>query len=363
MTKFALITDTHIGVRGDSPIFYNVQKKFYQEIFFPYLKENSINRIIHLGDFFDTRKYITLKSIENIKECFLDPLEESNIKMIMILGNHDVALKNTNRINSPELLLRSYPNIFVVSEPINIHLSNKNIGCFIPWINNENQKEYMEFMNNTKANICFGHFDIKDCNMNKTQRSSHGISQDTFDKFLMTFSGHFHIKSKTRGIQYLGNPFHFDWGDYGDQRGFHIFDSETLELEFIENRYSPFHKISYDPSISFEENVSTNCSSSIQDCYVKVYCNETKNSNQNRFDEFVKYIESLNPFDVCIVDTSIVISEEELQTIETTTPNQLIGLDSLSLMNSTVDGIDGLNQEQKASMKSILSEMYVEALS
>ena len=36
-------------------------------------------------------------------------------------------------------------------------------------------------------------------------------------------------------VTYLGNPYQLYWNDEGDTRGFHIFDTETLETEFIEN--------------------------------------------------------------------------------------------------------------------------------
>ena len=56
--KYALITDTHFGVRNDSQILLEYQKKFYDEIFFPYLDKNDIKHIVHLGDLVDRRKSI-----------------------------------------------------------------------------------------------------------------------------------------------------------------------------------------------------------------------------------------------------------------------------------------------------------------
>ena len=34
------------------------QGRFYNEVFFPYLDEHDIKHIIHLGDYFDRRKYV-----------------------------------------------------------------------------------------------------------------------------------------------------------------------------------------------------------------------------------------------------------------------------------------------------------------
>ena len=42
---------------------------------------------------------------------------ERDIKMDLILGNHDVYYKNTNEVNAPELLLFESDNINIISEP------------------------------------------------------------------------------------------------------------------------------------------------------------------------------------------------------------------------------------------------------
>ena len=42
--KIALLNDTHFGVRNDSEAFRKYQLRFYNEIFFPYLKEHNIKR-------------------------------------------------------------------------------------------------------------------------------------------------------------------------------------------------------------------------------------------------------------------------------------------------------------------------------
>jgi DNA repair exonuclease SbcCD nuclease subunit len=53
----------------------------------------------------------------------------------------------------------------------------------------------------------------------------------SFLKFELVMSGHFHTKSQKGNITYLGNTYQMYWNDYADQRGFHIFDTDTLKLE------------------------------------------------------------------------------------------------------------------------------------
>ena len=65
--KIAVLNDTHWGARNDSPAFVNYFNRFYDEIFFPYLQENNIKTVIHLGDVVDRRKFINfLVYIHNV---------------------------------------------------------------------------------------------------------------------------------------------------------------------------------------------------------------------------------------------------------------------------------------------------------
>jgi hypothetical protein len=79
----------------------------------------------------------------------------------------------------------------------------------------------------------------------RTIKCQHGTDPKVFKNFGTVFSGHFHKKSKRNNITYLGNSYQLYWNDVDELRGFHIFDLETGELEFIENPNKMFHKIYY----------------------------------------------------------------------------------------------------------------------
>ena len=56
--KIAIITDQHFGARNDSIVFLDFYQKFYDEVFFPRLKEEKVDAVLILGDTFDRRKYL-----------------------------------------------------------------------------------------------------------------------------------------------------------------------------------------------------------------------------------------------------------------------------------------------------------------
>ena len=83
--KIAILNDTHAGVRGDMQAMADYQGRFYKEVFFPYLVENNIDQILHLGDYFDRRKYVNFASLKANREHFIEPMLENDIKMDLIV--------------------------------------------------------------------------------------------------------------------------------------------------------------------------------------------------------------------------------------------------------------------------------------
>lgn len=299
--KVAIITDTHFGARNDSQNFARYFEKFYSEQFFPYLEEQGITTILHLGDIFERRKYINFQSFFAARRYFFEPARKYDVHLIV--GNHDVALKNTNEINSPDLLLRDYPNINVYSSPLDIELGDHTLAM-LPWVCSDNFQESMQFLKDAKGRLLFGHLEILGFEMHAGQPSHTGFNADTFNSFEQVYSGHFHHKSERGNIAYLGSPYEITWGDYNDDRGFHVLDLDTRELEFIRNPHRMFHKIVYDDSRQVTEDYfKYEDFSQFEGCFVKLIV-ESK-QNEPLFQRFVDKIEANKPADLIFEDRTI----------------------------------------------------------
>jgi len=98
--KIAIITDTHFGARNDNLNFNEYFYKFYEEQFFPYLKENNITHCIHMGDIMDRRKFISYRTAKDVRERFIKPFVDLGVELHVMVGNHDTYFKNTNEVNS-----------------------------------------------------------------------------------------------------------------------------------------------------------------------------------------------------------------------------------------------------------------------
>ena len=256
--KVALITDTHFGVRKGNQVFHDYFEKFYNETFFPTLEEQNITTVIHLGDCFDVRKGIDYWSLEWSKRVFFDPLKEKGIELHLIVGNHDSFYKNTLSINSPKLNLREYDNIHIYERHQTATI-NDSLCFMVPWICDDNAEQFMEQLESTTATVCFGHLELAGFYANKDYKCDHGTNPDVFDKFDRVFSGHFHKKSTNGNITYLGNTYQMYWNDEGEDRGFHLFDMKTKELEWIKNPTRMFHKIYYNEGEELQTEQYKNC--------------------------------------------------------------------------------------------------------
>ena len=241
--KLAIITDTHYGARKGSKHLHDYFELFYKNVFFPSLEEHKIDTVVHMGDIFDSRKAIDLQSLEWAKRVVFEPLKK--YKVHLAIGNHDCYYKNTNNVNSPQLLLKSYPNIHTYSEPIEIKLDKLKV-LFLPWINSENFNETKELIESTEAKIAMGHLELNGFRATRGHLMETGMDIDIFNKFEKVFSGHFHTRSNDGKIYYLGNPYEMFWNDVNDPRGFTIFDTETLTHTPINNPYKLFYNIYYE---------------------------------------------------------------------------------------------------------------------
>lgn len=346
MTKIAIICDTHFGVRGDSSIFLEHQKKFFDNIFFPTIKSRNIETILHLGDLVDRRKFINFNTLSMMKESFLDKITTQ--KMVIIAGNHDVFYKSSNKINALDNLLKEY-NFEICIDPVEIKIDGIEL-LLLPWINQENIDESFNLIKTTQSQLCFGHLEIAGFEMYKGSVCEHGLNRKDFSKFDQVFSGHFHHKSNNDNIHYLGAPYEMTWADNGFERGFHIFDLKTRKLEFIKNPYSLFNRIEYnDENNTFEDLISNIDKSSIKDSFVKI--DVIKKTNPYTFDMVIDKIESYEPYDLKINDyVELSYEVEEKTEIE----------DTKTLIVKNIDRLD-INVD-KPKLKMLISDLYNQAL-
>lgn len=337
-------------------IFLDYYQQFYENIFFPKLEELGIKVVFILGDTFDRRKYVNFFTLARTKEMFFDKLKAMGVTVYMLAGNHDVFYKNTNEVNSVSLLLNEYDNLNIIDTPQTIHVNYENVQhdvCMIPWICADNYNNCLSEIQNTPAQICMGHFEISGFSMYRGMPCEEGLDRKLFRKFDMTFSGHYHHKSSADDIHYVGNPYELTWQDYKDPRGFHIFDLNTRELEFVKNEYSIFYKLEYNDKDLPVSEITNQDFSMYKDKYIKVIV--ANKTNPFLFDTFINKLYNVNPADLTIVEEFADDFEFEDDVIDEAE-------DTITILNKYVDGLTSENMD-KSRLKYIMQNLYNEALS
>jgi len=339
--KVAIITDTHYGARKGSKLFQDYFELFYKNVFFPTLEQYGITTIIHMGDAFDSRKSIDYQSFEWAKKVVFEPLSKYDVHLIT--GNHDCYYKNTNNVNSPNLLLQSYPNVKTYSSPTEIKVGNLNV-LLLPWICMENEEQSLKLIKKTKCKIAMGHLELQGFHVNRSVVMEHGLEANIFKNFTKVFSGHYHTRSDNGTIFYLGNPYEMFWNDVNDPRGFTIFDTETLEHTPINNPYRLFYNIYYEdtPYQMFD-------ASEYENKIVKVIVR--KKTDTKQFEKFIDKLYSSNVSELKIVENFQIQESENFEAFDSE--------DTMSILNRYIEEAEV--SLDKTIVQKLLQEVYQEA--
>ena len=348
--KIALLNDTHCGVRNNNQMFAEYQGRFYREVFFPYLDKHNIKNIIHLGDYFDRRRDVNFYSLHKNYEHFIEPMRERGITMDLIVGNHDIYFKSTNELNSPDYLL-NFDNVNVYKDPITKNYDGLDIAL-LPWINSENEEEVEEFLQLTTAPFVMSHLEVNGGMMSPGHYHGGGTPQSWFERFEQVFSGHFHHKSTLGNIRYFGSQMEFTWNDFGDDKHFHVFDTETREIEAIHNPLKMFHKVFYNDTNETLLTIKKKDCSYLKDTFVKVIV--TDKNEPYWFDVFIEELTKVCPADLKVV--------EDHSNLDVLNEDELVGEaeDTLTILTKHIDSlnIDG----DKTKLDTLMRSLYTESL-
>jgi hypothetical protein len=342
--KIAIITDQHFGARKNSKLFHDYFLKFYEDIFFPTLVKEGITTIIDMGDTFDSRKGVDFVSLEWAKNNYYDKLEELGITVHTIVGNHTAYYKNTNQLSGVNLFLREYDNVKIYSEAEEVKIDNTKF-LFVPWINSENEEKTLKLIDDSDSPCVMGHLELNGFMATRGHFMEHGMDSNVFDKFERVYSGHYHMRSNKDNIFYLGNPYEMYWNDVNDRnRGFHLFDTDTLEHKPVNNPYQLFHNLYYEDTPHQMLDI-TKYDQKILKVIVR------KKSDPKQFEKYIDKLYSSNLAELKIVENFDFTEGEEFEADESE--------DTISLLNRYIQ--ESEVDLDKSVITEILQDVYREA--
>ena len=148
--------------------------------------------------------------------------------------------------------------------------------------------------------------------------------------------------------------FRSTWHDYADPRGFSIFDTETREIEFIQNPYKMFRIAKYDDVADPEivSKIQKTDFSKYKDVYVKLVV--INKSNPYAFDLLFDSIYKVGPLDITVVeDPSVLIENEDMESVDEAE-------DTPTILSKYIEGLT--LPVESARMKKFMMDVYNEAL-
>ena len=210
----------------------------------------------------------------------------------------------------------------------------------------------------SSAAVVLGHLELSGFQMYRGMENREGLDPSMFDRFELVMLGHFHHRSSKDPIQYLGAPYAMTWSDFRDPRGFHLFDTETHALTFIENPYTTFARLVYDDLDQTADYAAGLVASIVapgsayHEAYIKIVVkNKTRPYD---FDLVLDALSKVNPQDVLIVDDIVnVLPDSEIDA-----PSN--DIDTLTLMNDYVEGLSV--SCDKAELQTYLRTLYHDAM-
>lgn len=306
----AMITDLHFGVRGDSKTWHEIMRDFFTGEFILYVAKHDIKTVVILGDVFDKRKSIGVETAALAREVLFDPLESMGVQVHVICGNHDVALRNTNKFNSLEMLFYGLDNVTIYSEPTEVVLPILGKVLMLPWINRENHEQCLHHLETTTAQTVISHLELAGFEYHIGQVSVEGhIDTALLDRFDAVYTGHYHHKSSKGNVHYLGTPYQLTWSDYADPKGFHVI-GETKELEFIKSGVETFIKVVYDDVDNLagvKKFLKEDETEEFRNRYVEVIVN--RKESPKTFERFLSKINDMLPVECVVRDQTNRIVE------------------------------------------------------
>ena len=344
--KIPILCDTHFGFKNDAPLFREYFKRFFKEIFFPYIDQHNLKTIVHLGDLMDRRKYANIETLKYVRENFVQPLVDRDVTLHVMLGNHDVYYKNTNNVNSIRELYANVDNVKIYETFQDVQIGDMQFGV-IPWICSDNHDQFLQWLKTSTSAVAVGHLELQGYEVLRGIRSEEGLSSNLFEKFELVYSGHFHQKNDDGHIYYLGTHYDMTFADVDERKGFHVFDTGNRTVEFVHNPHKLFYKLTYDDT----DEVNIPDFSPYKNCYVKLIVRNKR--LPKTFDKYIGMLYDAAPHEVSII--------EEYELTETSNDDVDITQDTLSIIYNDIDDNKGYEKTQANSLKKIMTDLYMES--
>lgn len=303
--KIGCISDLHFKLyRGNNNFVPFIVKAV--DHFIELCKEREVDVVVLGGDIFHAKSYVqtfaldkALISIRKLTEQF---------ECFFVVGNHDMY---SNQENEKINLLKVFESDGHVANDYEFYDRNGVRLHFLPYQTDDNARAKIasaSLLKNGK-NLLFTHLGLRGFSLNDyhedvySELTENDICKENFD---LIVSGHYHHFQQKGNIVYISSPIESHFGDEG-KHGFVFIDTEKLlDVEYIENEYTPKFKTYELNKTNFPEIITT------KDCFLRVKIN--KQIDYNILTKLKKKLESQNYF--VIFDYNITGNIQKISVVD-----------------------------------------------
>jgi hypothetical protein len=137
--------------------------------------------------------------------------------------------------------------------------------------------------------------------------------------------------------------------DLNEQKGFHVLDTATGEIEFVENPRQMFRQYIYDDSGKNKEVILSHDYSEVKNCFVKIFVKQKK--HQSILDQMMEKMYNVGCYGITIAEDN---TEEE-----STESDVDLSQDTFSLISSEIDSMELAHDKSK--LKSLIKDIFIES--
>lgn len=340
MSKIMVIGDMHLGHKNGDQNTADYQMKVFDEFIFPLIEKLGIKHVIQTGDFFDSRKAIRHDTMALVSTRLIPKTKGQHWHVIV--GNHDLHLRESIFPNSVQELLSRYGNFTIYNEPATVEIGGAVIDM-IPWICRDNRKQVQEFIKNTSSQIAVGHFELSGFQYYRGV-ASEGEDSGFLDPYQRVWSGHFHTISEKGHIQYVGTPYQLTFGDADDDRGVWVYDTDNGQFEFYPNNLPKYTRVYFDHEKFDFKNLDR-----FKGMFLKIVVKSR--GNTKHFDALIDKLSKIVQY------LDVVEGASESTSLE---QSDLSVMDSSQIINEYIDSLTE-TEEDKKKIKKIVLNLFEEA--
>lgn len=365
--KTLVFSDQHFGVKGNSPLRQKIGVQAIREIL-SYAKKSKAKNIIFCGDWFHSRATLDVSTLDIAYKC-VQALSKQ-CKLWMILGNHDLYLKNSTEVSSVNIF-KNDTNVVVVDKPLEVMLNSKK-ALLVPWLAS------LDGFKKDSYDLMLGHFEISSKFLMQSYIEEHSgkleaseaVSSDLDkDDFLsdpgvasmqssksaellgnfielvksrtgIILAGHIHqhkemIVKNGRKFIFIGTPYEQNLGELGNACGFYEI-SEEGKLKFIKLDKLPRHiqlKTSEIKRAGFEKFDFSNVSGNIVQ---KIYDEELTQAEEAKL---AQKINDFKPYEELLPEYKVAI-QYALKSKDDQTSVELLQKSKLEYIRNYIDNMD-----------------------